>query len=87
MKQEGIKDVAVIDRQDAAGYNYLCAYLVVEEGVKIEEINRAMEEEVSEYRGAECVCGDGGVAEDDKREGGQEEAAEAWREARGDGRV
>ncbi len=49
-KQEGIKDVAVIDREDASGYNYLCAYVVIEEGVKIEEINRVMEEELAEYQ-------------------------------------
>ncbi len=49
-KQEGVKDVAVIDREDASGYNYLCAYVVIEEGVKIEEINRVMEEELAEYQ-------------------------------------
>jgi amino acid adenylation domain-containing protein len=32
---EGVRDVAVIDRDDASGFKYLCAYVVLEEGTNV----------------------------------------------------
>jgi amino acid adenylation domain-containing protein len=48
-RQERVREVAVIDREDAAGYKYLCAYVVMGEGGEVSELRRAAEEGLSEY--------------------------------------
>jgi amino acid adenylation domain-containing protein len=44
-----IKDVAVIDRQDGSGFNYLCAYVVLEEGMDILELREHLSKYLPEY--------------------------------------
>ncbi|HEV2992745.1 MAG TPA: amino acid adenylation domain-containing protein [Candidatus Angelobacter sp.] len=45
----GVKDVAVVDRDDASGNKYLCAYLVVQEGTTTGELRELMVKQVPEF--------------------------------------
>ncbi len=47
--QAGVLDVAVIEREDASGYTYLCAYLVLAEGVQTVAIAEGLEQELPDY--------------------------------------
>ena len=47
--QAGVLDVAVIEREDASGYTYLCAYLVLDEGVQTATIANTLEQELPDY--------------------------------------
>jgi amino acid adenylation domain-containing protein len=47
--QAGVRDVAVIEREDASGYTYLCAYLVLAEGVQTVTVAEALEQELPDY--------------------------------------
>ncbi len=47
--QAGVLDVAVIEREDASGYTYLCAYLVLAEGVQTGAVAEALEQELPDY--------------------------------------
>ena len=46
---EGVQEVAVIDRDDATGYRYLCAYVVVEDGVNPADLRDYMGTYLPEY--------------------------------------
>jgi amino acid adenylation domain-containing protein len=47
--QAGVLDVAVIEREDGSGYTYLCAYLVLAEGVQTVEVAEGLEQELPDY--------------------------------------
>ena len=47
--QAGVLDVAVIEREDASGYTYLCAYLVLDEGAQTGAIAEGLEQELPDY--------------------------------------
>ncbi len=47
--QAGVLDVAVIEREDASGYTYLCAYLVLAEGVQTVAVAEGLEQELPDY--------------------------------------
>ena len=47
--QAGVLDVAVIEREDGSGYTYLCAYLVLAEGVQTVEVAEALAQELPDY--------------------------------------
>jgi amino acid adenylation domain-containing protein len=47
--QAGVLDVAVIEREDASGYKYLCAYLVLAVGVQTVAVAEGLEEELPDY--------------------------------------
>lgn len=49
LKYEGIKDVAVVDKTDHDGSKYLCAYVVVEEGVNFIEIKDYLSKNLPYY--------------------------------------
>jgi amino acid adenylation domain-containing protein len=45
----GVKDVAVVDRDDASGNKYLCAYVVVNEGTTASELREHVAKQVPEF--------------------------------------
>ncbi len=47
--QAGVLDVAVIEREDGSGYTYLCAYLVLAEGVQTVTVAEGLEQELPDY--------------------------------------
>ena len=47
--QAGVLDVAVIEREDGSGYTYLCAYLVLAEGVQTVEVAEGLAQELPDY--------------------------------------
>jgi amino acid adenylation domain-containing protein len=47
--QAGVLDVAVIEREDGSGYTYLCAYLVLAEGVQTVAVAEGLEQELPDY--------------------------------------
>jgi amino acid adenylation domain-containing protein/FkbH-like protein len=47
--QAGVLDVAVIEREDGSGYTYLCAYLVLAEGVQTVEVAEGLAKELPDY--------------------------------------
>jgi amino acid adenylation domain-containing protein len=47
--QAGVLDVAVIEREDSSGYTYLCAYLVLAEGVQTVEVAEGLAHELPDY--------------------------------------
>jgi amino acid adenylation domain-containing protein len=47
--QAGVLDVAVIEREDGSGYTYLCAYLVLAEGVQTVEVAEGLAHELPDY--------------------------------------
>ncbi len=47
--QAGVLDVAVIEREDASGYTYLCAYVVLAEGVQTAAIAEGLAQELPDY--------------------------------------
>jgi amino acid adenylation domain-containing protein len=47
--QAGVLDVAVIEREDGSGYTYLCAYLVLAEGVQAVAVAEGLEQELPDY--------------------------------------
>ncbi len=47
--QAGVLDVAVIEREDASGYTYLCAYLVLAEGVQTVAVAEGLAQELPDY--------------------------------------
>jgi amino acid adenylation domain-containing protein len=46
---EGVRDVAVIDRDDASGFKYLCAYVVFEEGANPADLRDYLVSYLPEY--------------------------------------
>ena len=46
---EGVKDVAVIDRQNATGHDFLCAYLVLSRELGVNELREYLAEQLPEY--------------------------------------
>ena len=48
-KIEGIKDAAVIAREDSEGDKELCAYIVSEEEININEVKEDIRKELPEY--------------------------------------
>ncbi|SFB47264.1 non-ribosomal peptide synthetase, partial [Clostridium frigidicarnis] len=49
MKYEDIKDAVVIDRKGSNGSNYLCAYLISDKELKINNIKNYLSKEMPEY--------------------------------------
>lgn len=49
MQREGVRDVVVIDREDAAGNKYLCAYIVAENCWTHNEWHHFMREKLPDY--------------------------------------
>jgi amino acid adenylation domain-containing protein len=47
--QAGVLDVAVIEREDRNGYTYLCAYLVLAQGVQAVAVAEGLEQELPDY--------------------------------------
>ncbi|HEU4508042.1 MAG TPA: amino acid adenylation domain-containing protein [Pyrinomonadaceae bacterium] len=47
--QAGVLDVAVIEREDGSGYTYLCAYLVLAEGVQTVDVAEGVAQELPDY--------------------------------------
>ncbi|HEU4508037.1 MAG TPA: amino acid adenylation domain-containing protein [Pyrinomonadaceae bacterium] len=47
--QAGVLDVAVIEREDGSGYTYLCAYLVLDEGVQTVDVAEGVAQELPDY--------------------------------------
>jgi amino acid adenylation domain-containing protein len=47
--QAGVLDVAVIEREDGSGYTYLCAYLVLAEGVQTVDVAEGLAQELPDY--------------------------------------
>jgi amino acid adenylation domain-containing protein/FkbH-like protein len=47
--QAGVLDVAVIEREDGSGYTYLCAYLVLAEGVQTVTVAEGLAHELPDY--------------------------------------
>ncbi len=47
--QAGVLDVAVIEREDASGYTYLCAYMVLAEGVQTVAVAEGLAQELPDY--------------------------------------
>jgi amino acid adenylation domain-containing protein/FkbH-like protein len=47
--QAGVLDVAVIEREDGSGYTYLCAYLVLADGVQTVAVAEGLEQELPDY--------------------------------------
>ena len=47
--QAGVLDVAVIEREDGSGYTYLCAYLVLAEGVQTVDVAEGLAHELPDY--------------------------------------
>ena len=45
----GVRDVAVVDRKDANGGNYLCAYLVGDGELKVNELREHLQERLPNY--------------------------------------
>ncbi|WP_432403808.1 amino acid adenylation domain-containing protein [Wukongibacter sp. M2B1] len=48
-KQNGVREVVVLDREDSTGNRYLCGYIVKEEAVSIKEIKAGAKQELPEY--------------------------------------
>lgn len=44
-----VKDVAVIDREDRSGNNYLCAYVVIQEETGLELLKQSLSENLPDY--------------------------------------
>ncbi len=44
-----VKDIAVVDQEDAAGYKYLCVYVVLEDGVDAARLRLMLERELPDY--------------------------------------
>lgn len=49
IRKQGIKDVAVIDREDSAGSKYLCAYIVYDNVLNIDELKAIISRELPSY--------------------------------------
>jgi amino acid adenylation domain-containing protein len=47
--QAGVLDVAVIEREDGSGYTYLCAYMVLAEGVQTVTVAEGVAQELPDY--------------------------------------
>src|SRR5215831_2226858 len=47
-RHEGVKDVAVVDREDGEGNKYLCAYVVVKEGTTSSQLREYLQGELPE---------------------------------------
>ncbi|UCH94256.1 MAG: amino acid adenylation domain-containing protein [Candidatus Aminicenantes bacterium] len=48
-KQEKVKEVVIIDRDDKAGEKYLCAYVSAQEGFEIHSLREALSKELPDY--------------------------------------
>src|ERR1051325_950485 len=46
---QSVKDVAVIDREDASGHNYLCAYVVLDAPEELPAVRQAIAAELPDY--------------------------------------
>ncbi len=49
IKQTGVKEAVVLDREDGTGSKYLCAYIVKESEIDISDIREGMRKELPEY--------------------------------------
>ena len=49
LKQDGIRDAAVVDYEDGDGHRYLCGYIVSDKDIDIRNLRKELAEELPEY--------------------------------------